>query len=265
MNKNIDYHIHTNFSSDSNIDAEELVKKAIKQNFKEIAITDHFDLNPVDVKKFGILDLEEYINTLEYLKKKYKDKIKINIGLEIGEYHRFKSKIFKKLKNINNLDVIIGSVHRTQDDTNMSVPIDEPFKEETIHDYFNENLKIVKNPEIDILGHLGIFQRYYYKYHDNNKYNSIINNIFNYMQLNNIALEINFSGLRKNIDNLIPSIPLIKDYLNRGGNLLTIGSDIHCLDEMKNSYYKRAIKILKNNGINFLSIKENNKWKNIKI
>ena len=180
MNKKIDYHIHTNFSSDSDLKPEELIENAIKQNFKEIVITDHFDLNPVDQNQFGILNLEKYIKTIDSLKEKFKDKINIKKGIEIGEFHRYKSQIHNHIEDIKTFDIIIGSIHRTEDDTNMSVPIEKPFKEDTIKNYFQENLKLVKNPEIDILGHLGIYQRYYEEYHDNSKYDNIINNIINH-------------------------------------------------------------------------------------
>ncbi|TYB31364.1 MAG: histidinol-phosphatase HisJ family protein [Candidatus Mcinerneyibacterium aminivorans] len=260
----LDYHLHTNFSSDSSINPEYLICKAINQNYNEIVITDHFDLNPIDIKNYGLLNLDDYTKTIDDLKTKYKEQIIIKKGLEVGEYHQYIKKI-DDIINKNDYEVIIGSIHRTEKNINMSIPVDNPFDKSAINSYYKANLEMVKSGMIDVLGHLGIFQRYYPEYANIEDYYNIIDSIFNYMKLNNIALEINFSGLRKPIGNLIPSIGIIKKYINNGGNLLTIGSDLHSLNEMKDSFYNKAIKMLKDNGINFLSRKHNGQWNNIKI
>ena len=50
-----DYHIHTEDSYDSSIKAVDLIKRAIQLNYNEIAITEHLDLLPLEIKKYGAL------------------------------------------------------------------------------------------------------------------------------------------------------------------------------------------------------------------
>ena len=58
-----DYHIHTSFSSDSEQNPEDIVKKAISLGFKNICFTDHndFDFPLEEGKVMFLLNYQEYI------------------------------------------------------------------------------------------------------------------------------------------------------------------------------------------------------------
>ena len=74
--KLIDLHNHTNFSYDGISGIESLVETAIADNVDYLGITDH---------EFSIGDrISDYINAVNRAKEKYKGKIKILCGLEIG-------------------------------------------------------------------------------------------------------------------------------------------------------------------------------------
>lgn len=80
-----DYHIHSNFSSDSNMSMEVVINKALELGLDEIAFTDHMDLlyPPVSYPIWDI-DYEEYMREFYSVKDKYKGKIKIKLGAEVG-------------------------------------------------------------------------------------------------------------------------------------------------------------------------------------
>ncbi|MDU6249715.1 MAG: PHP domain-containing protein, partial [Paeniclostridium sordellii] len=47
-----DYHMHSNFSADSQTDMEDMVKKSIDLGLKEICFTDHVDYDVISDIEF---------------------------------------------------------------------------------------------------------------------------------------------------------------------------------------------------------------------
>ena len=71
-----DYHVHSNFSFDSEESPDNIVSRAIELGMPCIAITDHQDFNwPVE-GEFPYIDFDNYFSTLDELSSKYEDKIK---------------------------------------------------------------------------------------------------------------------------------------------------------------------------------------------
>ncbi len=74
--KIIDLHTHSSFSYDGHNSVCEVVENAISNGVDVIGITDH---------QFSIGDrISEYINEVKYAGEKYRDKITVLCGLEIG-------------------------------------------------------------------------------------------------------------------------------------------------------------------------------------
>jgi len=82
-----DYHLHTEYSYDSRIKADALVRRAIELNYDEIAITEHLDLLPQELSIFGLPSLQRYQSRIEELQKSY-PQLRILFGIEIGDYHQ---------------------------------------------------------------------------------------------------------------------------------------------------------------------------------
>ncbi len=95
------YHTHTTFCDGKNT-AEEMVLEAIRLGCPEIGFSGH---SPFDFESSWAMkseDVPSYVSTLEALKEKYKDKIKIYIGIEQDYFSPSPS--FKP-------DYILGAVH----------------------------------------------------------------------------------------------------------------------------------------------------------
>ena len=72
-----DYHVHSNFSFDSDETLDNIILKAIELGMPCIAITDHQDFNwPVE-GEYPYIDFDKYFSTLNSLSLKYEGKIKI--------------------------------------------------------------------------------------------------------------------------------------------------------------------------------------------
>ena len=105
-----DYHVHSNFSFDSEESPDNIVLRAIELGMPCIAITDHQDFNwPVE-GEFPYIDFNNYFSTLDELSSKYEDKIKIIKGIELGLVDDAKSQCQNLIKN-NAFDFVIGSCH----------------------------------------------------------------------------------------------------------------------------------------------------------
>ncbi|MGL5100661.1 MAG: PHP domain-containing protein, partial [Fusobacteriaceae bacterium] len=79
-----DYHIHSDFSADSKENLDAIIEKGIELGLQEIAITDHYDLDSPQEQEGFILDIPRYFQKLQETKEKYKEKIDIKVGIEIG-------------------------------------------------------------------------------------------------------------------------------------------------------------------------------------
>ena len=124
MNKMRDGHVHSHYCPHGSNDGfEKYLEKAINMGIKEITFTEHMTM-PEDIVIEGMGDdfletvspsienIEKYIKEAKYYKDKYKDKIKINIGLEVDYldgYEEFTTKMLDKYGEF--LDDAILSTH----------------------------------------------------------------------------------------------------------------------------------------------------------
>lgn len=140
-----DYHIHSNFSSDSNMSMEDAVKKAIELNLEEIAFTDHMDLlyPPVSYPVWDI-NYEDYMNEFFAIKKKYSSKIKIKLGSEVGlQPHSIEKSL--EILNSYSFDFVIASTHVVDfQDLADGVFYQGKTKQQAYIRYFEETFNLIK-------------------------------------------------------------------------------------------------------------------------
>jgi len=237
MNK-IDHHIHAEYSRDSSIKAKELVRSARELGYIVLAFTEHLDLLPWEAAINGIPNLQRYKQHISQLQVLNPD-IHIICGIEVGDYHQVKQ-YADSILQIQPFDLVIGSVHFLSDRTNVAVPFDPLLSPRQITDYYEQNLRLVTDCDIHVLGHFGVFKRYYRSKPDESHCIDIITAIFDKLIERNIALEINLSSLRKPYAQTAPEIEYIRIYAKRGGKLISIGSDSHRMDHFDH-YFDEVI------------------------
>lgn len=121
-----DCHVHTKFSNDCAVSVEQQIDAAIELGLKFISITDHCDMDYPSAAEEAeyMLDTEQYIRKIEFLKEKYRGEIDVLGGVEIGLRPYLKERISNYVNNYN-FDFTIGSSH---DGIDIAFNSDEFFK-----------------------------------------------------------------------------------------------------------------------------------------
>lgn len=246
-----DLHVHSKYSTDSNAEMEDIIKKAISIGLPVLCFTDHIDWDyPVEGLTFDF-DIPAYMQEISDLQEKYKGRIRILKGVELGMQRHLGDRYRKLLKDYP-FDFAIGSQHLVD---NMDPYYPETFEGKTdaevYRDYFEGTLEDIQNfHSFDTMGHLDYVVRYgKHKAHEYSyrAYADIIDEILKLLVKYNIALELNTCGLRKQLGFPNPHPDILARYRELGGTMVTIGSDAH-----KPHYigfaFDRAVKILKSLG-----------------
>lgn len=237
--RKIDYHTHTIFSPDAKSQPEEHILQAIKEGLEEICFTDHNDFN--EVTDIWELDADAYFKVLLPLKEKYKDQIKVKIGIEVGLDMKSKKET-EKLVSSYPFDFVIGSIHSIN---LVDIALDGYFDGKTKNDahlaYFNAMLECVKEFDcFDVLGHLDYVRRYGpYENKDveYEKYQHIIDEVYKVLISKGKGIEINLSGFRQ-FDEGLPCKAQVQRYYDLGGRILTMGTDSHIYSDVASNLDK---------------------------
>ena len=112
------FHVHTFRCKHAGDEGdEEYIKKAIELGARSIAFTDH---GPFPGNVFGnrmlMEELPEYLESLNKLRCKYKEQIKVYVGLEIEYFPGFDNMVggesyYKQLKSMDGLDFLMLGQH----------------------------------------------------------------------------------------------------------------------------------------------------------
>jgi len=228
----VDYHIHSEFSGDSEENLEEIVKKSIELQLDEIAITDHleYDLLYIDWDKWT-LDLDAYKNKVLSLQEKYKKSIIIKYGIEIGVQPET-SKYLESIVDKYDFDFVIASNHAINKiDLASGLLQRGKTRYELQNLYFETVLKNVETyNKFNVFGHLDFVTRYggsSFSGMDLNEHWDIIIKILKTLVSKGKGIEINTSGYRYKENRVYPEFEILKKYLELGGKIITIGSDAH--------------------------------------
>ena len=233
--RKIDYHMHTHFSADSEASPREHILTAIDKGLGEICFTDHRDFNYPDYP--FELDTKAYFQELKQLQKEFQDQITIKIGLEIGLDLDYIDEI-NAFVEANDYDYVIGSIHVIHQ-TEFYEPalfFKDKTKEEAHKEFFMNTLECVKTFDCyNCLGHLDYISRYgpyLDKSVDHQKYQDIIDEIFQTLIQKGKGIEVNTSGYKERHTCGFPTFEQVQRYYDLGGRIITIGTDSHTSDRV---------------------------------
>ena len=244
----VDYHVHTEFSDDSDYAMEQVIKDAITMKLDEICFTDHVDYGvkkdwdepggmiyrkggggEPDKMPVANVDYPIYYETFKDLSALYNKDITLKLGLEFGmQAHTIEQ--YEKLFARYPFDFIILSVHEVEDKEFWNQEFQQGRTQQEYNErYYEELLYLVQNyHNYSVLGHMDLITRYdkagTYPFE---KLKPLLTEILRTVIADGKGIEINTSSHRYGLTDLTPSRDILKLYRELGGRILTIGSDSH--------------------------------------
>lgn len=208
---NIDLHNHTKRCNHAIGESYEYVESAINCNIDIFGFACHAPMKFDEKYRMQFCEIDSYIKEIKDLRERYKDKIDIRVGFEVDYINQKEYLIEKKVLD-SNVDYLVGSVHFLNNwgfDNEEFIGI---YKNININDAWIEYLESISNMAqsglFDIVGHFDLF-----KIFNNPPNKSLKNNIIKTLESikdNNMVLEINSAGFRKNIGEMYPSKEILE-------------------------------------------------------
>lgn len=240
-----DFHMHSDYSSDSSATQESQCEAALNSHLKYICFTDHMDYDfPPCPEGNYLFDMNDYIPALEMLKRRYSDRLEIMTGVELGLMPSVRERCEDLTDRYSpDLDFIIGSSHLVhgEDPYEPSYWWKHPGKE-GIDLYFrsiDENLDIFR--DFSVYGHLDYCVRYIPEgadIYDPNDYGDTIERILRKIISMGKGIEVNTSSLRSGLDFVHPHMKILKLYRKLGGEIVTVGSDAHRNEDVSADFHQ---------------------------
>lgn len=249
-----DSHVHSCNSFDGIHSIDDLCKSAIEKNINGFCITDHLEMNEYELHIKGI---ESSHNDMRKCIEKYKDRLDLRVGIEMGQPLQNLTLSEKVLKEYS-CDFIIGSLHNSKNEKDFYFMEKEDFQyriDDLLDKYYTEYYETVKWGKFDVIGHITYPLRYVegiYKVKiDIEKYDEIIFEMLKVAVDKNIGIEINVSGFRQPYNRQFPELKHIKKYVEYGGEIITIGTDTHSKETLGQDFEKGKQLILESGLKNY--------------
>lgn len=267
MNYLMDYHIHSTHSTDAISSITEICQSAINRGIAEIAITDHFEPSNGD-ELYLIYDQKGYWSEITKAKQLFKGKLKVKMGVELGQPHIFQEGSKIVMQDFP-YDYVIASAHKLLDGRDMS-EID--YSSITIEDACEMYLEQINNlidwQNFDCVGHIDLIKRYSASIYGKNlsltcQY-ELLSQVLKKLIDSGKGIEINTSGLRQTPKETMPGLDVLALYHQLGGEILTIGSDAHRAEDVGKGI-NEAVILAKDAGFRFITSFNKRKPVQIKI
>lgn len=263
----LDYHMHTIYSDDVSEEkgstVSGLCEAAISRGIKEIAVTDHCEIN----EAFQNVDIDGIYRDILKAREKYGSKINVLFGIELGQAVHLPNEA-KQITEKFPFDYIIGSVHAVRGLTDFhDLPLDKMQDSELLalwNKYISELEELAEWGHFCTLAHITYPFRYFKfagreKLLDlENKGRELFEDVLRKIIQNGISLEVNTSGLRQGLGQTLPNDDIIRFYKELGGELITVGSDAHCARDV-GCGIKETVEKLRAMGFKYITRYKNRK------
>lgn len=260
-----DMHTHSSNSFDAIDSVDTMCRAAIDRGLYALAVTDHCEAPFIrfgEDCEFGSFDRQipqSYADACA-ARVKYADKLKVLRGMELGEPAHDPAQTAHAL-GYGTFDFILASVHNLK---NMQDFYFMNYRgvntDSLLAQYFEELAETAAFPHFDSLSHLTYPLRYILTgtgtIPDLSRHADRIDTVFRILIQNGKALEINVSGLFRELRCTLPDEPLVRRFRELGGKYITVGTDAHSAD-MIGKGIAEGIAVAKRAGFSQYTIYEN--------
>lgn len=239
-----DYHMHTLFSDGKN-SHEEMVEAAIEKGFFEIGFTDHFCIKQPCSWAMGEDGLQQMVNKLEELQVKYREQIRILLGVEVDYFPDKEEEIARELEKYP-FDYVLGSVHFLD---NWNYDSDRSRYSEFSNDYlyrwyFAELQKAASSGLFDTMAHPDLIKKF--QVWPESTQNGLFRQTAEVFAKSEVAFEVNTSGIDRPCGEFFPGKEFLTE-LFKADVPVTLGSDSHKAEQI-GRYFNDARTLIKELG-----------------
>ncbi len=245
----VDYHIHTDHSTDARDTLEQYCERALDIGLAQICFTNHCELDEKRNDNLIVFDnqhrrldqkaVERLFDEIDRCREQYgRDGLDVRAGIEIGYFPGIEKKIAFLSRDLM-VDYVLGSIHCLD-----HICIDSSKEHELyfaayparimIDKYYQAIDELVSCGLFDAVAHLDVYKKYgigYYGADIGYLPENLLESIFMKMIARGVALEINTAGLRR-IGQVYPSSDIMSRAKRAGVARLVIGSDAHCVEDL---------------------------------
>ncbi len=254
-----DLHTHSRYSFDGAAQAtiENMAEQAIAHGLSHLAVTDHCDINGELGGRDRIPDRDAQFAEVKAAKEKYRGRLEILFGIEMGQAHHHPAEALAILEK-HPYDIVLGSVHNLRGEEDFYLMDHTKISESEAHDFFRrvleESMEVCDFPHIDVITHLSYMERYMFRIGrrlDYTRHHEGLCRLFDKIIEKGLVLEINTSDLATGYS--LPPAELLRLYHACGGRKISLGSDAHS-PEMIGRNFDAARAMLKDCGFTELTI-----------
>jgi len=229
----IDLHNHTIRCNHADGSVDEYIQKAITLGVDIYGFSEHA---PMDFDKNYRLCFDEmklYEKDVLDARERYKEQIEILLGYEIDFIPQYMDDRVLKAK----VDYLIGSVHFINewgfDNPEFIGGYEGRDINEIWQSYFDAVESMAKSGLFDIAGHFDLLK--VFKFLPTKDVRLLAQNALKAIKKSNMTIEINTAGLRKPIEEIYPSRPLMEEMFELDIPI-TFGSDAHKIEHIGHGY-----------------------------
>jgi histidinol-phosphatase (PHP family) len=229
-----DYHMHTPLCRHATGEPSEYAAQALKVGLREIGFSDHSPMRQDDFDNWRMRfdQLDEYVDKVRKAQHEYPALV-IKLALEV-DYLPGHDDWIRTLAARHHWDYLIGSVHYVSDSWAMDDPnklsewkARDAFEVWTI--YFERLTMAARSGLFDIIGHADLPKKFGFIPKGN--CTPLFEAFLKAAQENDLAVELNTAGLRKECREIYPSRAFVALMFQKGIPI-TFGSDAHSIQEV---------------------------------
>jgi len=228
-----DYHTHSSVSHDGRLTMAELAEAYITEGFHELCFTDHVDI--VDWRtgeRYPAFHWDEMRRQFREAQETAGDRIQLRLGMELGDAEWDTDHAKALTAPAPELDFVIGSAHMLSEkfgsvDMIGFFPESETEARAAVLDSLEQNLKLARWGQFSVLGHLSLSLRYFRDQRGFpvtlDGFEAEVEEIFRTLIQKGCGIEVNTNRGGEPL----PSAKWLKMYRALGGEIITLGSDVH--------------------------------------
>jgi histidinol-phosphatase (PHP family) len=256
----IDYHLHGNFCGHATGELEEYVASALEKRFEEIGFSAHLPkvIDPDPYHAMLEEDLPRYVDLVLSLQGRYRDRIRIKLGIEADYFEGHEEKTARLLE-MYPFDYAFGSVHFLGDwhfTSRVGLPryeIENP--DEVFPRYFMLLRRMISSGLFDIAAHADAIKREHFL--PPRALDDEYREIARLLAEKGMSIEVSTAGIRRGAGSIYPDSNLLEACVEAGVTI-TLGSDAHSPGDVGRDY-DEAFKTLRRLGVTGIATYERRK------